>query len=238
MKTGSLLSVVLLLASTMAIANELRPWTSTAGTTIEAKFVKEQSGVVYLETSDGATKKIKLSKLSKQDRKLIAELTDPFAAQKEAAAQAAAEAPKASNEIRDLFGDTLRNARKQKVNVDALAGKTVGIYFSAHWCPPCQTFTPKLVEFHNEMAKDGNPFEIVFVSSDHDSQSMYNYMKETNMPWLALEYDDDHKTALKKKYNVKGIPKLVIIDAEGKLITENGRGDVTGRGDSAFDRWN
>ena len=132
MKTGSLLTVALLLAATTAIANELRTWTSTAETTIEAKFVKEQSGVVYLETSDGATKKIKLSKLSEQDRKLITELTDPFAAKKAAAAKAAAEAPKASNEISSLFGDTLRNARKQKVPIDALGGKTVGIYFSAH----------------------------------------------------------------------------------------------------------
>ena len=88
------------------------------------------------------------------------------------------------------------------------------------------------------MTHDGKPFEIVFVSSDHDSESMYNYMKEMDMPWLALEFDDDHKAALKNKYNVKGIPKLVIIDAEGKLITENGRGDVTDRGDSAFDGWN
>lgn len=237
MKIRSFLTAALLLAVTTAIANELRTWTSSAGTTIEAKFVKEQSGVVHLETADGSIKKIKISKLSEQDRQLVDELTDPFAAKKAAEAKAAAEAPKAADEIYALFGDTLRNAQKKKVPVDALAGKTIGIYFSAHWCPPCQSFTPKLVEFHNEMTKENNPFEIVFVSSDHDSRSMYNYMKETDMPWLALEFGDAHKKTLSQKYKVSGIPKLVIIDADGKLITENGRGDVTDRGDSAFDQW-
>jgi nucleoredoxin len=30
------------------------------------------------------------------------------------------------------------------VGLDALRGKVVAFYFSAHWCPPCQHFTPLL----------------------------------------------------------------------------------------------
>jgi thiol-disulfide isomerase/thioredoxin len=29
---------------------------------------------------------------------------------------------------------------------EALAGKTVVLYFSAHWCPPCRAFTPQLAK--------------------------------------------------------------------------------------------
>ena len=121
MKKGTLLITTLLFISAMATANELRTWTSTAGTTIEAKFVKEQFGTVYLEIADGSVKQIQISKLSDQDRKLIAQLTDPFAAKKAAEAKAAAEAPKASAAIYDLFGKTLRNARKKKVSLAKLA---------------------------------------------------------------------------------------------------------------------
>ena len=238
MKRGTLLIATLLLVSTIATATELRRWTSTAGTTIEAKFVKEKFGTVHLETENGSIKQIRLSNLSKKDRELVARLTDPFAAKKAAAEKVAAEAPKAPDAIHNLFGDTLRNTRKKKVSTDALAGKTIGVYFSAHWCGPCRAFTPKLVDFHNEMTRKGKPFEVVFISSDRDSNSMYNYMKEMDMPWLALPFGDDHKQALSKKYKVGSIPKLVIIDADGNLITENGRGDVTNHGDSAFSRWN
>ncbi|WP_372809154.1 thioredoxin-like domain-containing protein [Pontiella sp.] len=52
-----------------------------------------------------------------------------------------------------------------------------------------------------------------------------------------MPFGDDHKGNLAKKYNVSGIPKLVIIDEDGKLITENGRGDVTQKGADAFDDW-
>jgi hypothetical protein len=34
-----------------------------------------------------------------------------------------------------MFGDTLRGKDGVEVNtIDALAGKVVGVYFSAHWC--------------------------------------------------------------------------------------------------------
>jgi len=47
---------------------------------------------------------------------------------------------------------------------DALKGKYVGVYYSASWCPPCQRFTPKLVEAYSSNLK-GKNFENVFVSA-------------------------------------------------------------------------
>jgi len=227
---------MLLLVALSASAGEIRTWTSKTGTTIEAEFVKVKFGTVHLKTPDGSVKQIKKSNLSKEDQRLISRLTDPFAEKK--AAETAAVPAKASDAMYGLFGKTLKNARNKKVSVDALANKTVGIYFSAHWCPPCRAFTPRLVEFHNEMTQQGKPFEIVFVSCDNSKGEMLSYMKEMDMPWPALPFGDDRKEALMEKYNVRGIPKLVIIDADGNLISENGRGDVTNHGDTTFDRWN
>jgi thiol-disulfide isomerase/thioredoxin len=236
MKTGKhLIGTILTLAvACLAAQGETRTWTSTAGTMIEAEFVKVKFDTVYLRTADGETKKIPKSKLVKADQLLVTKLDNPFANK---AGETVAEGPKASSAIHDLFGKELTNSRKKKVSVDALAGKTIGIYFSAHWCPPCRTFTPMLVDFHNEMTKQGKPFEIVFVSSDRDKAAMFSYMKETDMPWLALPFGDDHKQELSKKFKVSGIPKLVIVDEKGNLITGNGRGDVSSKGEDAFDGW-
>merc|ERR1712224_1019479 len=94
---------------------------------------------------------------------------------------------------------------------DALAGKkAVGLYFSAHWCPPCRGFTPKLVSAYSEsLSKLG--LEIVFVSSDRDEASFDSYFAE--QPWLALPYDQrDLKAKLSKQFKVSGIPSFAILE--------------------------
>ena len=64
----------------------------------------------------------------------------------------------------------------------ALDKKMVGLYFSAHWCPPCRAFTPVLAQRYTELKAAGKDFEIVFVSSDRDKASCAEYWAD--MPWL------------------------------------------------------
>ena len=71
---------------------------------------------------------------------------------------------------RRLFGDELTDATGAKVPVARLEGKLVGLYFSAHWCPPCRRFTPRLVDFRDRLGKE-SPLEIVFVSCDRDARA-------------------------------------------------------------------
>ena len=52
------------------------------------------------------------------------------------------------------------------------APKYTALYFSAHWCPPCRMFTPKLVEWYNNFKPKHPDFELVFVSSDRDQAAM------------------------------------------------------------------
>jgi len=122
----------------------------------------------------------------------------------------------------DLFGDKLLTADGEKPTSDALAGKTaIGVYFSAHWCPPCRGFTPKLAEMFRA-AFEAKGMAIVFASSDKDEGAFKDYFGE--MPWFALPYAArDKKEALSKKFKVKGIPSFVILDPEGKTITTDGR---------------
>jgi len=44
------------------------------------------------------------------------------------------------------------------------------IYFSAHWCPPCRSFTPQLADAYEKCMGDKN-FEIIFLSSDRDENA-------------------------------------------------------------------
>ena len=114
----------------------------------------------------------------------------------------------------------------EEVSLATLQSKeVVGIYFSAHWCGPCRAFTPQLVEVYKQCKEQGKNFEVVFLSSDQSKAAFDEYYAE--MPWYALSYDDrDVKQILSKVFNVRGIPKLVLLTGAGEVITEDGRSAV------------
>lgn len=61
------------------------------------------------------------------------------------------------------------------------------IDFSAHWCPPCRRFTPKLADAYKNVSDDMKKnFDIVFISLDEQQSEFDEYFKE--MPWKALPY--------------------------------------------------
>jgi nucleoredoxin len=135
--------------------------------------------------------------------------------------------PKPFNFFESL-GDTLVGKSGNVATKDALAGKSVlGLYFSAHWCPPCRGFTPKLSERYTKLKDAGKDFELVFVSSDRDQSAFDEYHKE--MTFMAMPYSNrDGKNELSKAFGVSGIPSLVFVDAAtGKLITDEGRGAIS-----------
>lgn len=124
-------------------------------------------------------------------------------------------------------GLTLVRNDGTEVAYSSLAGKTIAIYFSAHWCPPCRGFTPQLVETYKKLVAAGKPFEVIFASSDRDEASFKEYFAE--MPWLSLKYEDRAtKEKLSKLFGVNGIPSLHILEHDGTVINNSGRGAVGG----------
>lgn len=99
----------------------------------------------------------------------------------------------------DLFGEELLTKTGLKKTADVVSGKkAVGVYFSAHWCPPCRGFTPKLAGWYDADLK-GKDMEIVFVSSDKDEEAFSSYYGE--QPWVALPYANRAaKDALNKRF--------------------------------------
>ena len=96
--------------------------------------------------------------------------------------------------------------------------KLIGLYFSAHWCPPCRKFTPDLVAYYNKVAAAHPEFEIVFVSFDKSAAAMEGYMRELQMPWPAVGFDKVSGNEALKKYAGASIPCLVVVDENGKVV--------------------
>ena len=76
-----------------------------------------------------------------------------------------------------------------ETKLEDLNTEFVGVYFSAHWCPPCRSFTPKLSEFYTKTKEILGPqkFEVIFVSSDNTLEEFNEYFGV--MPWRSLKFD-------------------------------------------------
>lgn len=101
-----------------------------------------------------------------------------------------------------------------------MKGKKLGLYFSASWCGPCRRFTPNLIEVYTELSTKGD-FEVIFVSADEDEESFNAYFSK--MPWLAIPFSgSEARKRLDEQFKVMGIPHLVLLDDNGKVLTQEG----------------
>ena len=129
-----------------------------------------------------------------------------------------------------LLGDKLLKPGEggEVATAEALGSVDVlGLYFSAHWCPPCRGFTPVLSKKYIALKEAGKSFEILFVSSDRDEAAFTEYANSMTFPALPFA-ERDAKAKLSKIFKVNGIPSLCFVDAKtGQLITDEGRGGVT-----------
>jgi Thioredoxin-like len=87
-----------------------------------------------------------------------------------------------------------------------------------------QQFTPVLAQLYSSLNKKGKKFEVVWLSRDRSSDEFLEYYQK--MPWLAVTLQNVPPVLekLAPKYELKGIPHLVILDGDdASVITLDGR---------------
>eukprot|EP00662_Eupelagonemidae_sp_cell21_P049988 gene49988-43271_t len=134
-----------------------------------------------------------------------------------------------------IFGPTLVTHSGPRPTSDVLKGKAgVLVYFSAHWCPPCRGFTPKLAEFHKKHARARN-FEIVFVSSDQDESAwkhgrakvMADFDRCAGFPWRPPSFADALGPELLRKNGKKEFYEAYKkLDPDFEIIFSSGDRDA------------
>ena len=112
----------------------------------------------------------------------------------------------------------------QQKPLSVLDGKTVLLYFTASWCPPCRGFTPTLIDFYNKHHTSKN-FEVVAVTWDEDEGAHSEYVGK--MPWLSTPFDLDESQRISEVFKVASIPTLIALDpATGEVFARNARANV------------
>jgi len=130
------------------------------------------------------------------------------------------------SDFQEIAGKYLYKADSSSVLADeALHGKRyLVILFSASYCGPCKEYVKELKEIYTKK-RGGENWEVVFVSTDKSQENMFAYMRDLDMPWLAAEYDPTpNLPKIRERYtgSESGIPRFVVINAEGVIVLQNG----------------
>ena len=128
--------------------------------------------------------------------------------------------------VLELLPENLRG-KNGPVKFDANEAPFFGLYFSAHWCGPCNSFTPKLINFYKTANKEKKQIEIIFISSDRTEPDFNGYYE--TMPWISMPFGDEAIKTIKETFDIRGIPTFLVFNKEGKLIDDSGRTTVENR---------
>ena len=101
----------------------------------------------------------------------------------------------------------------------------LGLYFAASGCSACRSVTRALGAPYTKLCKPqpcNQRLEIVLVSLDEGSEEDYARFRGS-MPWMALPHDAGSlPMQLSSHFNVHNVPTLVLLRADGTLLSTDG----------------
>lgn len=107
------------------------------------------------------------------------------------------------------------------VSPEDYKGKIVVIDFWASWCGPCRNEIPHLKEVYEKYRSKG--IEMLSVSIDKKEADWHKALAEENMAWAQVLAPNAGKQTM-KDYQFSGIPFIIILDKEGKIVAKQLRG--------------
>lgn len=125
------------------------------------------------------------------------------------------------NAVAPLF--SYEQVNGEKVALESLRGKYVYIDVWATWCGPCKREIPALGEIEEKYKGKNIHFVSLSVDVEKDKEKWKNFVQENHLKGIQIIADKDFNSDFIKKFNINSIPRFILIDPKGKIVSANAK---------------
>ncbi|KGL62720.1 TlpA family protein disulfide reductase [Polaribacter sp. Hel1_85] len=118
------------------------------------------------------------------------------------------------------FTDYENNAGGTK-SLNDLKGKYVYIDVWATWCGPCIAEIPSLKKVEKEFHNKNIEFVSISIDQIKDHDKWKKMIVDKELGGMQLFADNNWESKFIQDYMIKGIPRFILIDPQGKIINAN-----------------
>lgn len=111
------------------------------------------------------------------------------------------------------------NHKGDTTSLDELKGKYVYIDVWATWCGPCKREIPFLKEVEEQYHGKNIEFVSISIDEEKDHEIWKNFVTEQSLGGIQLYADNAWKSQFVTDYAIEGIPRFILIDTEGNIVS-------------------
>jgi len=108
----------------------------------------------------------------------------------------------------------LKDLAGQDFKLSAAKGKPVLLIFITTWCPSCRSEIPHYKKIYETYGKRG--LEVVGIDIEESKNRVSQFAAKNQIPYRTLL---DEKGHVAGAYDITGIPTMVLINRDGKVLT-------------------
>lgn len=129
------------------------------------------------------------------------------------------------------MGPVVNHQTGEEKTLKDIPFRYLGLYFTATWCSYCWKIKDKIPILLNVVNKKGPLFKLLTFRLDDDGG---------NFGYYDLGYkvfDSDRASAIATMVGVNGIPRILVYDIMGRLVSSDGFKDMSSFKENTIEMW-